>query len=189
MKGARLRVGFILGLALLLGLAARAAGPAADPFDERTQIAGTTTANIDARVADIEVLKQQAQKDGQQVKLSCIEEKLQRAKQNQSQAKSVMDSWQLGAANQVFSQRALDRLMLLQVYAMVYSEEARACSDAKAVGQALEMKVDANVPATTSTAVGPSGKPGASGGDGSGGDNGFDLRPPRLERPPLSSPF
>lgn len=190
MKGAR-RVGPILAVALLLALAARAQKappPVADPFEERTQIAGSTTANIDARVNDIEILKQQAQKQGQQVKVSCIEEKLQRAKQNQSQARSVMDSWQLGAGNAVFSQRSLDRLMLLQVYAMVYAEEARACTDAKGVGQALAVKVEPGVPSTT---TGPGRGPGGGGGGGFGGETGgnFTFPPPRLDRPPLASPF
>jgi hypothetical protein len=181
------RAGLVVGFALLYALAARAQ-KAADPFDERTQVAGATAAGIDARVNDINILKQQAQKDNQQVKLSCIEEKLQRAKQNQSQAKSVMDSWQLGAANPVFSQRALDRLLLLQVYAMVYAEEARACTDAKALANGLEVKVENNVPASNGAPAAP-GSAGSGGGSIVGGSNEFNFPPPRLERPPLASPF
>jgi hypothetical protein len=176
--GARLAVFAVAGLALAVAARAQKALPSLpDTFEERTQVANATEANIESRVTDIEMLKAQAQRDGQAVKLSCIEEKLQKSKANASQARSVMEGWAMGAVNLLFSQRTLDRLLLLQVYAMVYAEEARACSDAKALGKALEVKIEPSVPPSAGTAQTPN------------GDDGIGFPPPRLERPPLASPF
>src|SRR5437899_2639323 len=115
-----------------------AAGARADvptkrtPFEEKSDIANQTYSTIGARVQDIEQLKGQAAREGKSVRLSCIEEKLKRSKANQSAAKVILDGWALGETNAEYAQRSLDRMMLLSVYSMVYSEEARACADAQA---------------------------------------------------------
>jgi hypothetical protein len=185
MKGG-FRILVLMAVAAAVAVTARAQGPAPAPdaFQERTATATSTVSSIDARVNDIESLRAEAAKKGEAIRLSCIEEKLKRAKGNQAAAKSVMEGWQLGAANPAFSQRSLDRLLLLQVYAMVYVEEARGCTDVNALSQGLEVKVDPNVASQNGSGTAPGG-PSAAADPGGINWN----RPPRLERPPLASPF
>jgi hypothetical protein len=165
MRGRRAYMGGIMALGVIAAVARAEPG-----FDQKTAIATATLSQIDTRVADIDALRAQAAGSGQGVKLSCIEEKLKRAKANAAAAKTVMDGWSVGETSPAYAQRSLDRLMLLQVYSMVYAEEAKACTGAKA-GQSLDIK-----------------------GDKSADENGkderaFPVRPPKFERPPLASPF
>jgi hypothetical protein len=157
-----------IGAIVIVGIGA-AFARADKAFDDRTQTAGATLSQIETRMADIEALRGQAAAAGQGVKLSCIDEKLKRAKANLAAAKTVMDGWSLGEASPAYAQRSMDRLMLMQVYSMVYADEARACTNGKP-GQSLEVK----------------------GGRGPGEDGrdepGFPGRGPRFERPPLASP-
>jgi hypothetical protein len=184
MRGAARSI--ILGAAALgvVAIAVRAHAKG-DLFEERTAVATSTVTNIEARVADINTMRAQAQREGQAIKLSCIEDKLTRAKTNLAAAQQVMESWQLGMSNPAFSQRSIDRLLLLQVYAMVYSEEARACTDAQAIKSGIEVKVEPNVPPSDNPQKPPTGGPAPP----VGGDDGIPWRPPRLERPPFASPF
>ena len=146
---------------------------AANPLAEKTAAATSAYGTIQARVGDIESLRADANGKGQTIRQACIDEKLKRAKHNLSAAKTVMDGWALAQNNPDFAQRSLDRLLLMQVYAFVFVEEARACSEVKATApDQVEIRVDHTVP---------------SGDDGNGATD--PVRPPRFERPPLASPL
>ena len=132
------------GVWLLFATGARADVPAPrrTPFEEKTDIANQTYSAIGARVQDIEGLRAAAAREGKAMRQSCIAEKLKRAKANQSAGKVIIDGWSLGESNLEYAQRSLDRMMLLSVYSMVYSEEARACADATSAAERLDVKVD-----------------------------------------------
>jgi hypothetical protein len=164
--GAGVIVFGVLGAAALAGADTPPADPG--PFAKKTELAQMTLASIDARVGDIEQLLRQANQEGKAIKASCIDEKLKRAKNNKSTAQVVMDGWAVGEHSLEYAQRQLDRLLLLQVYSMVYTEEARACVDAKAAGNSLDVQVTRDIPDA------PKPDP---------------TRPPRFDRPPLASPF
>jgi hypothetical protein len=185
MRGAARSIILAAAALAVVAIAVRAQAKG-DLFEERTAIATSTVANIEGRVGEIAAMSAQAQREGQEVKRSCIEDKLARAKINLTGAHQVMESWQLGASNPAFSQRSIDRLLLLQVYAMVYAEEARTCTDAQGVKAGIELKVEPNVPPSSDN---PQKPPTGGPAPPIGGDDGIPWRPPRLERPPFASPF
>jgi hypothetical protein len=156
-------------IAVGLGAVLRAqAQTAPNPFREKTSRADSLYANVRARVVDIDKLREDAARSQQALRLSCIEEKLTRARANEAAAKVVMDGWSVGATSAEYADRSLDRLSLLSVYAMVYADEARTCSEVRALGQSLEVKVDKALPHEALPDV---------------------WRRPNLERPPLASPY
>jgi hypothetical protein len=159
----------MIGAAALAG--AQAGGPvSADTraFEAKTELAQLTMGAINTRVGDIEQLLRQANQEGKAIKASCIDEKLRRARSNKDAGSTVLEGWSIGAGNPAYAQRQLDRLLLLGVYSMVYAEEARACTDAKAAGNSLQVEITRNIPEA------PKQDP---------------TRPPRFDRPPLASPF
>ena len=102
--------------------------PAATPIGvDRPASAHAAVAAIDDRVKDIESLRQQAARDGQGTRLSCIDDKLRKAKQAREEAAQLV-------GDTAISQIAFDQILLRQVYAIVYAEEARACADLKPSG-------------------------------------------------------
>jgi len=143
-------------------------------FESKTTQANNAVAAIRGRVADIETLKKQAEQEGKKFKAGCIEEKLQRARANEGAAGVIMDGWGLGAADLGYAQRQLDRLLLLQVYAMVYYEDARACGDAR-VGGAGDTR--------------PPGAPPLGGDPPPPAPPPEIPRPPRFDRPPPLSAY
>ncbi len=160
-----------LGGLVLVAVARAQTPPPPDPFAGKTAIATGAYGTIQARVQDIESVRADAAAHGQAVRVSCIDEKLKRARANAGTAKVIMDGWALGQGSVEYAQRSLDRLLLLQVYALVYSEEARACAEAKQIGDSLEVKVDRKLP------------------DAPPDDHPDTGRLPHFERPPLASPF
>ena len=171
------------GVWLLFAAGARADVPAPKrtPFEEKTDIANQTFSAIGARVQDIEALQSQAAREGKALRQSCISEKLKRAKANQSAGKVIIEGWSLGESNLEYAQRSLDRMMLLSVYSMVYSEEARACADADSAAEHLDVNLDKK---TRGTDVDKNSR------YGTGDDDALNpQRPPNFERPPLASPY
>lgn len=154
--------------AAALAVAADAPVPKGASFELKTELANQTVGSINARVGDIEQLLRQANQEGKAVKASCIDEKLRRARNNKEVASVVMEGWSIGQNSPEYAQRQLDRLLLLQVYSMVYAEEARACADAKAAADSLKVEITKDIP------EGPKQEP---------------TRPPRFDRPPLASPY
>jgi hypothetical protein len=166
------RGAIVLGM---IGAAALAGAQAGLPvsadtraFEAKTQLAQSTMASIATRIGDIEQLLRQANQEGKAIKASCIDEKLRRARTNKDAASTVMEGWSIGVGNAAYAQRQLDRMLLLQVYSMVYAEEARACTDAKAAGNSLQVEITKDIPEA------PKQEPN---------------RPPRFDRPPLASPY
>jgi|GEM_PF-5438456 len=101
---------------------------------DRPAAARQALSSIDDRVHDIETLRQAASRDGQATRLSCIDDKLRKAKTARTEAAQLV-----GEAN---VQTAFDQILLRQVYAIVYAEEARACADLKPVGPAGPVQGD-----------------------------------------------
>jgi hypothetical protein len=165
------RGAIVLGV---LGIAALAfAGPAVlhpQTVESRTDIAKATEKSIITHVSEIESLLSDAQSQGKAVKAGCIKEKLVRAQKDEAAAETVMKGWSLGADDTDYAQRQLDRILLLQVYSMVYAQEARACKDAKPASDVNQIEI------TNGTA-----QPQAPVQD--------PIKPPFFERPPLASPF
>jgi hypothetical protein len=138
-------------------------------FAEQTKRGRESAESIDGHIGEIEALLAKAVKEGKALKASCIEEKLRLTRHLQGSAKSVQDGWSMGEANPAFAQRNLDRMLLLQLYASIYAEEAHACVDSQELGQPLAVGY-ARPNDTAPTGLAP-------------------VPPVFFERPPLSSPF
>jgi hypothetical protein len=186
MRGAKANRNRLILLVIATGgiaLVARADNPGPS-FKDRTSLATQAYSLIEGRTGEITASKSEAGSKGQSNRVKCIEEKLKRAQQNQAAAKVVMEGWSLGESNPEYAQRSIDRLLLMQVYALVYAEEARACSDERPgpIG-AVELKVDTGATGTNGGGANANGTPGTGNID----DDDNPTRRPKPERPPYAS--
>jgi hypothetical protein len=164
------RGAIVIGVLVAAGLAV--AGPIQPAtFESRTGVAEATQKSIITHAAEIEQMLSQANSEGKVVKAGCIQEKLKKAKNAETAAETIMKGWSLGTNDPDYAQRQLDRILLLNIYSMIYADEARACTEAKPT-------VEGNVMSTTN--VGSS-APIVPGQDAT--------RAPFFERPPPATPF
>jgi hypothetical protein len=163
------RGAIVIGVLAITALAV--AGPIAPAtFESRSDIALATQKSIIVHTDEIQQLLTTATQEGKAVKASCIQEKLRRAQKNKDAADTVMNGWGLGKDDPDYAQRQLDRILLLQVYSMVYAQEARACTEVKATADSNQLVITNG----STTPQEPIQDP---------------TRPPFFERPPLASAF
>jgi hypothetical protein len=165
--GSRVRP-WIVAAALAAVTFARADAPTT--LDGKRALGTQTYQNIEDRVKDIEALRIEAEQKGQGLRKSCIEEKLKRAKENAKAAAIAHEGMSVGGDIEYVG-RQLERLFTLNVYAMVYIEEARACVTAKKAAASLEVDVDKRVT------------------DADRDDRPSPGTPVPFGRPPLASPY
>jgi hypothetical protein len=143
-----------------------AAQQAPDPFAKRTEIVTGALQNIHERINEIGVIRADASAKGQVNRTACVASKLEKAKAALSSANTIMEGWSLGKDDPHYAERSTDRMLLMQLYATIALEEARACQEPKPQS-GLEV-VAPILP----------------------GETRYDpARPPRFERPPLASPY
>jgi len=142
-------------------------------------------ASIDQLTGFIGTASATAGSNGQSIKKSCIDEIYAGALSNLAAAKRIRANWATGQSSPDYADRTLQRMVRLQVYAMVFEQEARGCKDMNDASTALRER----------QAVAASGVVDRFGVDvgqrgGAGIVNPFGNAPEiRLERPPLASPF
>jgi hypothetical protein len=147
------------------------APPPAAPAVSRADAIRDANQGIDERIGQIQSLRAEADRQGQGVRRSCIEEKLKRAQVHREAALKL-------SVEAVTNERSWDMVLVKQLMVTVLVEEARACVDIKAPTG----PVFADRPDNTSSA--PNGPP-----------SGVVAIPPlatpipTLDRPPLASTY
>lgn len=171
------RIGVVLAGACCVLAASFARG--ADDFDTRTQSADRTLAFVEQMTQSIEDMRSDARSRGQAMRGSCIDVHLKAARDNREVARGIRKRWDAGKDNTEYLTRSTQRLMRLQVYAMVFENEARSCASADSIAR--------SAPRTDLTVSGSL----VAGGPRIAyvGRDLDSLGPPRLERPPLASPY
>jgi hypothetical protein len=124
--------------------------------------------SIQARIYEIEALRTRAASQGQAIKVSCIDEKLRRARANLATAKSEQRKWPAIQDQPAAAKASLENLQLQELYALAQSQDARACTDGKDIELNVVVRVEGTSP--TISPLDP-------------------VRAPTFERPPLASPF
>jgi hypothetical protein len=140
--------------------------PLTDPFVEQTATINRMESDINHRVEEIMDLRAKAASQGEAVRVSCIDDKLQRARKNQAQYKVDRALWPATQSDPQAQLKLLSKLRLGELYSAAYVQDARACVDAKAIGTLLKVHVEGV----------PQSPPGSD-----------PVRPPLFERPPLAS--
>jgi hypothetical protein len=138
-------------------------------FESGSQQINAMRSAIASRVPEIEALRNRALKEGSPLKVSCIEEKLKRARANAALSNKDIAAWPATRERPPEQLRVLEHMRLLDLYSMTFVQDARACVDAHAAESTLQVVVE-GAPTTPPTAIDP-------------------VPPPTLERPPLASTF
>ena len=187
MTGRRFTCAAGLGLVFALGLWATVAH-GDDHFVRKTDEADRTLTFIDRMTSSIEAMRSDAGARGQAMRISCLDVQLKAARDNRAVARGIRARWGAGEESLEYLNRSTERLMRLQVYAMVFEDEARGCVGADRVVKSLEVTRTGNR-GDRGLNTGPN--RGTNSGSGAGDDAFAPISPdsPRLERPPLASPF
>ena len=145
-----------------------------EAFERRTQEADRTIALINQLTMSIESMRADAAAHGQAMRASCLDGKLKGARENRSAARAVRSHWDAAQDSVEYRERSMERILRLQVYAMVFEDEARGCASEEMLAKALEIvgPKGGNGFVTTNTTASNDAPP-----------------PPHLDRPPLASPF
>jgi hypothetical protein len=139
-------------------------------FERKTREADSMVSIIDQLTRAVEAERNAAAERGQSLRMSCLETQVRAAHDNQKVAHKIRESWDVAADSIEYRERSMERLVRLQVYALVFQDQARACASAESVAHALA----AEAPPPPAPA---------------GSSDGLAPDQPRLERPPLASPF
>jgi hypothetical protein len=125
--------------------------------------------NIDTGIKDIEAIRVRALRAGEALRLSCVDEKLRRARNVKSRAKTDSAAWSGTQGSSAAQEKVLSAMRVHELYVLAFVEEARACVSAQVAKDGVVVRVEAVPPAPALTDP--------------------VSTPPLLERPVLGSDF
>jgi hypothetical protein len=158
-------------LALLALVATARADDAADAaFTAKAARVEIVLGEMREKSAELEKLRDRAAKEGDAIKLSCIDEKLKRLRTSLKSAQTIQKGYSVGRNDPGYAGRQLDRLNILHLLVLSVTDEAYQCAGTSPTAESLNsVTVDGQKQGDVPV---PSPVP-----------------PPYLERPPLASPY
>src|SRR5262245_26229843 len=132
---------------LLVGGSVSSVAFADDPFVSGTAAVAKMNTNIDTGIKDMEAIRVRAVRDGEALRLSCVDEKLRRARTVKTRAKSDSAAWAGTKESTAAQEKVLSAMRVHELYVLAFVEEARACVSAQVAKDGVVVRVEAVPPA------------------------------------------
>ena len=97
-------------------------------FDRRTREADQIVAYIAQLTSTIAAKRAEAAAAGHAMVVSCLDTQLKAARENQAVAQVIRKNWEAAREGLEYRERSMERLLKLQVYGMVFDDDARHCA-------------------------------------------------------------